>query len=105
MLQAAANAKAWGSDCLRFDVKTEAKCGRLFKLDRVEFVCTFEPFTPRPFPHHHFYQPSPSVYSPTQTWTHFGTKPSIKNISTPQCMRTNIGHIQKKRNKKHVTYD
>lgn len=38
----------WSSDSLCFDVKAKAKCGSLFKLDRVEFVCTFEPFTPLP---------------------------------------------------------
>lgn len=42
---------------LRFDVKAGAKCGSLFKLDRVEFVCTFEPLTPLPL--HCFYQTRP----------------------------------------------
>lgn len=65
-----------------------ANCGSLFKLDRVEFVCTFEPFTPLPL--HRFYQPSPSLYLPTQTWTHLSTKSSIKDTQTPSHMRTTI---------------
>lgn len=40
-----------------------AKSGSLFKLDQVEFVCTFEPFMPLPL--HRFYQPSSSLYLPT----------------------------------------
>lgn len=84
----------WGSDSLCFDVKAKAKCGSLFKLDRVEFVCTFEPFTPLPL--HRFYQPGPSVYLPTQTWTHFSTKSCIKDTQHHGAWELTSGHSEEK---------
>lgn len=80
VLQTAANWDGTGAQTVcALMWRQGAKCGSLFKLDRVEFVCTFEPFTPLP-PHlHRFYQPSPSLYLPTQTWTHLSTKSCIKD--------------------------
>lgn len=78
MLQTAANWDGTGAQTVcALMWRRGANCGSLFKLDRVEFVCTFEPFTPLPL--HRFYQPSPSLYLPTQTWTHLSTKSSIKD--------------------------
>lgn len=91
MLQMAANC---GSDSLSFDVKAGAKCGGLFKLDRVEFVCTFELLTPL-LPHR-FYQPSPSPALPTQTWIHFSTKSCIKDTQHHRGMRTAIRHSEER---------
>ena len=82
----------WGSDSLRFDVKAEAKCGGLFKLDREEFVCTFEPFTP--LPPRCFHQPGPRVYLPTQTRTHFSTKSSFKDTQHPGAWELTLGTLK-----------